>query len=113
MTWEWSHTNEAYDNVRAQIYARPTEWLRECWAEIKARTVADDGCDEDGFNNLRYDNALVEAATLPDDTLADDIERFASEQRRCTNGGWRAHCCPWGCHDVPFDPVETETVESE
>ncbi len=106
MTWEWSHTDEAYANVRAQILAQDTEWLRVCWAEVKARVPDEDS--EDGFDQEKYAEALIKAAALPDDLLADDIERFASEQALCTNGGWEAWCCPWGCHSVTFDPVEAK-----
>ena len=33
MTWEWSHTDEAYAAVHEQLLAKPREWLIEVYAE--------------------------------------------------------------------------------
>jgi hypothetical protein len=33
MAWSWSHTGEAYENVKANIEAKPREWLEVVWAE--------------------------------------------------------------------------------
>ena len=104
MVWEWSHTAEAYENARQQIAAQDRDWLAVCWAEIQARGSREDY--PDGFNSEAYETALKHSASLASDDLADAIWDFSADQRDCTNGGWAAHCCPWGCHTVPFDPVE-------
>lgn len=97
MAWEWSHTNEAYDNAYQQVCAQDSAWLEVVYAEWQVA---------DGWDEERYEAALSEAAILTDDVLADYIWEKMSEQRTCDNGGHNAWCCPDGCHTVPFDPVE-------
>ncbi len=103
MTWGWSHTAEGQANARAQVQAKDREWLTVCWAEIQAQ----DSLGE--FNEALYATALNDAEALPDDVLATAIWDFMEEQSLCDNGGFNAHCCPFGCHTVPFDPVPQET----
>jgi hypothetical protein len=40
------------------------------------------------------------------DILSELIWELAEGQRTCTNGGWEAWVCPFGCHTVPFGPPE-------
>jgi len=129
MTWEWSHTGEAYAAVDANIHDQPREWLTVVFAEWQAYASVpqhntpgssasdapdDDGVNRDPFTNGVYEKALELANTLPDDVLADDISEKTSEQALCTNGGWQAHCCPYGCgcHMVPFDHGEEDEAAS-
>lgn len=99
--WEWSHTQEAYQNVYNNIMALPKEELEVVFAEIKAK--ADPAMVEGGFDSNAYEEALAQASALPQDVLADAVWQFASEQRTSDNGGWNAWICPSGCHTVPFD----------
>ena len=107
MAWSWSHTHEAYCNARAQIEQSPRDWLEVCYAEIRVE-VPDDG--ESQLDEGLYARALTQAKGLPSDVLADAIWEYASELQTCTNGGWEAWCCPWGCHTVPFAPVADEML---
>ena len=97
--WEWSHSNEAYANAQHNVEHKPKEWLDVTYAEWKAN----DGEDDDYFNEDKYWPALKEATELTDDVLADYIWERMSEQAHCSNGGHLAYCCPYGCHTVPFD----------
>ena len=112
MVWEWSHTSEAYVNARAQLDAQSDEWLRVVWSEWQAYTTRED--DPDAFDTERYESALVEAADIPTDILADTIWDRMSEAANCTNGGWSAWSCPFGCgcHLVPFDPPDADEDEA-
>jgi len=109
MVWEWSHTDEAYGNVRDQIAARDRAWLVEVYAEIRAAVPDDEHpWHEPEFSQKKHTAAVRQAGRLADDTLADAIWEFASDHRECSNGGWEAYVCPWNCHSVPFDPAEVE-----
>jgi hypothetical protein len=101
MAWQWSHTAEAYADAYANVMALPRADLEVIFAEIKAAKPREYG--EPDFVKARYAKALREARKLPDDILADAVWSFAEEHRTCTNGGHRAHVCPWGCHTVAFD----------
>lgn len=114
MTWGWSHTAEAYANAQRQVEAKDRKWLVEVWSEIQAEVssaAVDDG--EPEFNEAWYAKATNDAEELDDAQLAAAIWEYAEMITRCDNGGFNAHCCPWGCHTVPFDPVaehqETQT----
>jgi hypothetical protein len=97
MAWEWSHADEAYRAVEANIRRKPRAWLEVVYAEW----VAKDGI---GLDDKKYQKALLKAKTLPDETLADFVWRKTEEHRTCENGGHRAHACPFGCgpHLVPM-----------
>tara|TARA_Y100000034_G_C6704283_1_gene310771 strand:+ start:209 stop:520 length:312 start_codon:yes stop_codon:yes gene_type:complete len=98
MAWEWSHTAEAYADAETHLQALPRETLNIIFAEWQAN-------DSDGFNSAKHDTALKEAATLSREHLTEYIWQQASEQATCTNGGWEAWLCPFGCgcHLVPFN----------
>lgn len=87
----WSHTAEAYANVRDNIHKQDREWLEECWLELQK------------MKSLDYVHSII--SDIPNDILADSIWQFASKQRTCDNGGFNAWCCPHGCHTVPFDAI--------
>lgn len=110
MAWEWSHTQEAYDNAHKQLYAQSREWLEIVFAEWHAKGKGTDDCGEPLFSQGKYNRALKHAKTLPDDTLAEEIWERMEALATCDNGGWNAWACPYGCgcHTVPFDPPENE-----
>lgn len=104
MAWEWSHTPEAYENVRNNISTLDHENLAVIVAEIAAKIWDDENEDKNlSFNNGKYDKFLSEAKELPHDLLADVVWKFAEKHRTCDNGGFNAHICPYGCHTVSFD----------
>lgn len=102
MAWSWSHTNEAYQYAREQVAAQERDWLETVYAEWKASH------GDDNLNEEAYKEHLEKAKQLPDDILADFIWEKMEEQATCTNGGWEAWCCPFGCgcHMVPFSEEE-------
>ena len=110
MAWEWSHTPEAYANAYANLQNRPREWLETVWAEWEASEY-DTGIGFRAMDLRQYEAALAKAKELPEDTLADAIWERMAEQATCTNGGFEAWACPYGCrcHLVPFD-LESQEV---
>ncbi len=102
MTWEWSHTAEAYRDAETNLRDMPRDELVIIWAEWRACSDLD---DRDYFDQEKYDAALNDSCALSDERLADDIWTQASELRECTNGGHFAHMCPYHCdpHNVAFD----------
>src|SRR4051794_20203960 len=113
MTWEWSHTTEAYMAVRTNIENQPREWLEVVWAEWVALTPDPDDRWHDRMDLRRYAKACVRAKSKAREYLVEFIQRKTEELRLCTNGGWEAHCCPFGCgcHMVPFDVEQTADEE--
>lgn len=108
MAWEWSHAPEAYAYAETQLRALDKDTLASIYAEWRAHAAASDADNphgsHDGFCEETYERILREAATMTDEALADDIWTRADEQRTCTNGGWKAWLCPYGCgcHMVAF-----------
>ena len=122
MAWSWSHTNEAYAAVEANIRAQSREWLEEVWAEWVAARGHTDNPKARPWNETfwseihffaqldlrRYHLAIVRAKRKSSKELADFIWEKTQKLATCTNGGWEAWCCPFGrqCHMVPFDTQE-------
>ncbi len=104
MAWEWSHSHEAYAYAEERLHHLPRKLLKQIYAEWKAHTSGEE--DIGAFNTEKYDQAMKETRKLHSDVLADFIWERASEQATCTNGGWEAWLCPFGCgcHMVPFSP---------
>ena len=121
MTWEWSHSGEAYQNARQQLEALPRETRNVIAAEwLAAIPHPRHGIDFHAeLDTRKYYRALVRVAKWSDEEINEFIWSGAQREenkvqigmeglRNCTNGGWKAWCCPFGCecHMVPFDPVE-------
>jgi len=98
MSWEWSHTNEAYENARANLGELDSETLSVIDSEWRYQ---DDG-EPDGFD---WESAKSKAIVWGDIT-ADFIWEKAEELRTCDNGGFNAWVCPYGCHTVSFSRNE-------
>jgi hypothetical protein len=112
MAWSWSHAAEAYAYAQEQVQKQDRSWLEVVFAEWRA------GQEKGGvinpvstnFHQRKYDRALKYAKALPpglgDEVLAEFVWEKMSEFATCTNGGWEAWCCPFGCmsHMVPFSP---------
>jgi hypothetical protein len=101
MAWSWSHTHTAYEAVNENIRRASREFLEVAYAEWKGAENIDTLARLD---NPKYEQALAEAKTLDNETLADYVWERTTEYRTCDNGGFLAHCCPFGCglHKVPF-----------
>lgn len=109
MAWSWSHTAEAYANARAQLEALD----RETKVTIAAEWFAQSKTQRDHIDIKRYKKSMAKAERMPDDILHDFIWEKMEELATCTNGGWQAWCCPFGCmcHMVPFDPITQENEQ--
>jgi hypothetical protein len=104
MTWEWSHSSEAYNSAYENLHQCDREFLEVCFAEIKAARYRGNGHWE--LNLQRYAEYLPFAKTLANETLADAIWEFARKLRECDNGGYNAYVCPFHCHEVSFSEVK-------
>lgn len=110
MAWSWSHTHEAYVNAENNLKALDRETLVVIFAEWRA-SMNRKGEYTDDFDQRRYDRALRWASdpnNITTEGLAEFIWERMNELRTCTNGGWEAHCCPYGCgcHMVSFSTPE-------
>lgn len=107
MSWEWSHTPDAYENARAHVRALDRADV-EC---ILSEWFAYDADGEDvalaTFDRTNK-RAHADVERLGIDWGHDAIWERAEGLRTCDNGGHAAWLCPWGCHTVPFAPPEDE-----
>jgi hypothetical protein len=107
MTWEWSHTQEAYAYAQQAMQDLPRQ-TREVIAAEWLATPRDEFGGY-GFAHLdlrKYHHSICRVKEWSDDKLDEFIWQRMSDLANCTNGGWEAHCCPHGCfpHMVPFGP---------
>src|SRR5438874_1632728 len=116
MAWSWSHTSEAYEYAREELLEQEREWLEVVFAEWRAAQEKHSHINpvHANFNERKYERALKWAKSLRDDLAEEVLAEFIWEkmeaQATCTNGGWEAWCCPYGCvcHMVPFSPEEED-----
>lgn len=132
MSWSWSHTEEAYQYAEKQLRQMTQKNMVVIWAEWRTHQKAQADALEEAekeaeendwpephhvneshdFDQDYYQEQLIEAKIIikrvGKEPIADDIWNWASELRTCTNGGWEAWMCPYGCqcHMVPFGPKE-------
>jgi|SRR5688572_33333795 len=111
MTWEWSHAPEAYAAAEENLGLLSRKRLLEIAAEWRANVNTE---EEKGFDEVLYRKALKDLAEKTNEALIADIWRRAEEQRNCTNGGWKAHMCPFGCdpHMVSFSYQDEEALNA-
>ena len=87
MTWEWSHTDDAYDYAREELYGMTSALLIEIAKEWQ------DKLESHTFNPEELSN----------DVLADWIWEQASSYehgRNCSNGGHKLYLDPAGYYTV-------------
>lgn len=101
MAWEWSHTQEAYQNAFDNLESLESSVLNEIMAEIETwKHVRPD------FDIKYYDDRLAHIKdTYTSELKLSSIWEFMEHYRTCDNGGFNAWCCPYGCHTVPFDKI--------
>lgn len=117
MVWEWSHSPEAYEAVRHNISKMSREKLEVIYAEYRA-SQDKKGNIQTGTNNFderKYNRALKYAKDLDLGLLVEAVSKWTENLRLCTNGGYKAWCCPFGCdpHMVSFDEETEEDCEQE
>ena len=104
MAWEWSHTQEAYDNAKLNIEDLDVDTLAVVVAEIAGKDFEDNSEElENFYTSGPYEKALKEAKEKSQEELATKVWAFAEEYSTCDNGGFNAYICPYGCHTVSFD----------
>lgn len=123
MTWQWSHSPEAYENAYQNLLELPREQLEIIYAEWMASYKGDEeevilqGTDAGFFNSNQFtqfdsdkhDIALKVAKTVDHETLVSLIWGYATQLEECDNGGFNAYVCPFHCHSVSFSsPSEVE-----
>ena len=110
MSWEWSHTHEAYDIAKQNLELLSKEKLVEIYGEWTAY-------DAEGSHgvdwSLAYAQNTATAENLSHDCLVEYIWDRAVDYRTCTNGGHNAYVCPdgCGCHLVSFSTPEEQEEE--
>ena len=115
MSWEWSHTEEAYSDAFKNLCDLDRETLCVIMAEWDTE-IFNGGEYLDGFYDKRLQQ-LMEDKFESCETLARQIWIQCAESqeingqwfgRTCDNGGFNAWMCPHGCHTVPFSKEEQE-----
>ncbi len=111
MAWEWSHTNEAYQNAERNLYDLPVKELIVIAAEWDASKPGSYGdySLSGSFDTKRYKrefahlNAMVGRGRMTAGDIAERIWPKMESFATCDNGGFNAYTCPYGCHTVSFD----------
>jgi len=112
MSWSWSHTVEAQENVRQNIALLPLTELREIWLEIETFTMKrldlpltrEDILNSNGYWSMMFD--WLDCQDKQDSQIVQEIWEFTERLSECTNGGHRAFICPYQCHSVSFSAME-------
>lgn len=107
MSWEWSHTAEAYEAAKENVKSQPREWLAVVFAEWRASQNRKGQVTQE-FKEKKYARAMKFAndpEKITTEALATMICENMEQLRTCTNGGYEAYACPFGCmgHLVSFN----------
>jgi hypothetical protein len=106
MAWSWSHTQEAYDNVRDNLCSLPEAALHVIFAEWAASVNTTEESYRAEFDADLYAEGLAEARETPIDMVQAEVWEKVKALAVCDNGGFEAWVCPYGCHTLPFDLME-------
>ena len=121
MSWEWSHSPEAYANAQENLGKMSANTLAVILSEWEARDSGQN-CIGGSLSldivkyreRLRYHRAQLRSG-LVKDALANSIWEHARKLRTCTNGGHMAWMCPFGCgcHMVSFSTFAERMAEAK
>jgi hypothetical protein len=120
MSWSWSHTPEAYENARENLSRLSIQTLAIIMAEWDAHEPNEHFSSSSSQLNLekykerlKYHRAQIRCG-LPKDAFVNSIWDKAEELATCTNGGWKAWMCPFGCgcHMVSFSTFSERMAEA-
>jgi len=116
MAWEWSHSPEAYTNVRDNLELLTKEILIECLAEFREKELGDADDDRELYGDDYNDfvRELTEDKFHTCESLARELWPKVEELATCDNGGFDSWICPDGCggHKVSFSSAEELAEES-
>lgn len=111
MSWNWSHTVEAKNNVIKNIQLLDDEVLIEVYAEWSCAWY-DDQTGEYDLIEAKMWTARNTARSFIDAEARDIVEEAVIDKvfnlAICDNGGFRAWICPFGCHTVSFDNANSD-----
>ena len=121
MSWEWSHTNEAYENARDNLEKLSSNTLAVIMAEWEAFEPNEHfSSSSSQLNTQKYEERLKYyrmqlRSGLDKQALANSIWDRAEKLRTCTNGGYMAWMCPFGCscHMVSFSTFSERMAEAK
>ena len=121
MTWEWSHTQEAYDYAREQLDKLPRETLLEIVEEWndKLKGLERPARDENGSRIQPLDDATAEQDGFylySNESLATWIWECCSNWeigRNCSNGGHELYLDPNGYHTVDLENMPKDWQPSD
>jgi len=119
MTWEISHTADAWSNVYKNLQDKKQEWL----AKACATCVADrqdelnkafwDACwdleiDDDNIDAVpdwqwSYERALAGYSEWDQEVLADEAFQWIERNNTCDNGGFNFYIDDGGFYAVPVE----------
>ena len=106
MAWEWSHSEEAYNNARENLNNIPLSELLIIWGEIQASGVNE--WEKIGhataFDQDVYETTINGGPYTCQDLVKKIWDHMKNKNKTCDNGGFNAWACPYGCHTVSFDP---------
>jgi len=119
MSWEISHSAEAWSNAYANLEDKTQKWLAEACATVAAdrqesldKTFWDAcwdlGIDDSNIDNVpnwrwSYDRALSQLADVPHDVLVDEAFRYIEANNTCDNGGFNFYVDTGGFYTVSCD----------
>ena len=121
MSWEWSHTNEAYENARDNLEKLSADTLAVIMAEWDAFEPNEHFSSSSSTLNLekykqrlKYHRLQLRSG-LDKQALANSIWDRAEKLRTCDNGGHNAWMCPFGCnrHRVSFSTFAERMAEAK
>jgi hypothetical protein len=103
MAWEWSHTNEAYEQVRRELEKKSVKWLAIAWAEFKCKQIEDamkelqnrleNSFDEDSPD---YDGDVGLPSVLDTNPILDGrLEHFVSYATEQAREYGKEHIADW------------------
>jgi hypothetical protein len=121
---DWCHGDSAvHDDETVAAFRASIEALRKKYGDEKSlddlldahKAATEPSFDEPDLDQKKYEAALEQAKTLPDETLADFIWEKTEQLAECENGGHDAFCCPFhcGCHTVSFSREEDEDDDED
>jgi hypothetical protein len=97
MAWQWSHTIEAEENAKQNLYNLDKEVLADCLVDWKVQT---------GVEVVDYDSTVEMYTGLPMTRLVELVWDYMSHWehgRTCDNGGFNAWVDKDGWVTVSFD----------
>lgn len=123
MSWEISHSVEAWKAFLRGLEAQSKEWLAEacatCTADAAEKT--DNEAESEAFDNdeefesdfdwqYMYKRELADLMQFEHDTLVDLAYRWCEENHTCSNGGFDFYVDEGGYYSICLADYENKTA---